>query len=198
MKPTEFFKIDGKTETRYVLESASVGGTSSGSVASVSTPLSKVRKRDNILAQEEDKDPCWKDYKQLGTKKKKGRTVPKCVPKTEDHTGFEKGWGAASYDTYSSSNHGRGVAESFDSCKVCGQTPCNCTSVTSESAPPGFPEPLMMRLKQQYKGNPERAFATAWTIHKNKKKKREESVDPYIEGLSSVLKENIRLTQRKK
>lgn len=29
----------------------------------------------------EDKDPCWKDYKQLGTKKKAGKTVPNCVPK---------------------------------------------------------------------------------------------------------------------
>ena len=28
----------------------------------------------------EDNDPCWKDYKQVGTKKKGGRTVPNCVP----------------------------------------------------------------------------------------------------------------------
>lgn len=280
MKPTEFHKINGLTETRYVLESASVGGTSSGSVASVSAPLGKIRKRDNILAQEEDTDPCWKNYRQLGTKKKKGKTVPNCVPvgettdrngiskrketkfhtkldklvhdtfgkrkgemedrthpdheismasseltssiedalrilniirryseehgleawqqskitkatdylnavsnnlqgkeifNNEDHSGFEKGWGAASYNTYTRSNHGRGVAESFDVCRVCGQTPCNCTSVTMESVPPGFPEDLMMKLKKQYKGSPERAFATAWSIHKKKKKSVSES-----------------------
>ena len=29
----------------------------------------------------EDKDPCWKDYKQIGMKKKNGKTVPNCVPK---------------------------------------------------------------------------------------------------------------------
>lgn len=29
----------------------------------------------------EDSDPCWKNYKQLGTKKKSGKTVPNCVPK---------------------------------------------------------------------------------------------------------------------
>ena len=29
----------------------------------------------------EDDDPCWKDYKQVGTKKKGGKTVPNCVPK---------------------------------------------------------------------------------------------------------------------
>jgi uncharacterized Ntn-hydrolase superfamily protein len=29
----------------------------------------------------EDNDPCWKDYKQVGTKKKGGKTVPNCVPK---------------------------------------------------------------------------------------------------------------------
>ena len=27
-------------------------------------------------------DPCWADYKMVGTKKKDGKTVPNCVPKT--------------------------------------------------------------------------------------------------------------------
>jgi hypothetical protein len=31
----------------------------------------------------EDEDPCWKDYKQVGMKKKGGREVPNCVPKEE-------------------------------------------------------------------------------------------------------------------
>jgi len=26
-------------------------------------------------------DPCWDGYKQVGTKKKAGKTVPNCVPK---------------------------------------------------------------------------------------------------------------------
>jgi hypothetical protein len=30
---------------------------------------------------EEDKDPCWDNYKQIGMKKKNGKTVPNCVPK---------------------------------------------------------------------------------------------------------------------
>lgn len=29
----------------------------------------------------EDSDPCWKDYKQVGMKKKNGKKVPNCVPK---------------------------------------------------------------------------------------------------------------------
>lgn len=29
----------------------------------------------------EDNDPCWKDYKQIGMKKKGGKSVPNCVPK---------------------------------------------------------------------------------------------------------------------
>lgn len=33
---------------------------------------------------------------------------------TEDHTGFDKGWGQGSYDTYAGGNHGRGVAEGND------------------------------------------------------------------------------------
>jgi hypothetical protein len=27
------------------------------------------------------KDPCWKGYEQVGTKKKEGKPVPNCVPK---------------------------------------------------------------------------------------------------------------------
>ena len=52
----EFKKIKNNEDTRYVLENASSGGTSSGSVASVSMPIGSTRKRgDNILAQEADK-----------------------------------------------------------------------------------------------------------------------------------------------
>jgi len=32
----------------------------------------------------ETNDPCWSGYKQIGTKMKKGRRVPKCVPVKED------------------------------------------------------------------------------------------------------------------
>ena len=35
------------------------------------------RKEDAV---QEDSDPCWKDYKMIGTKQKNGRTVPNCVP----------------------------------------------------------------------------------------------------------------------
>jgi hypothetical protein len=31
----------------------------------------------------EDKDPCWKNYQQIGTKKKNNKQVPNCVPKKE-------------------------------------------------------------------------------------------------------------------
>ena len=30
---------------------------------------------------EADSDPCWKNYKMVGTKKKNGKEVPNCVPK---------------------------------------------------------------------------------------------------------------------
>jgi hypothetical protein len=38
--------------------------------------IAKVTKMAN-----EDKDPCWNSYKQVGMKKKNGKTVPNCVPK---------------------------------------------------------------------------------------------------------------------
>lgn len=34
-----------------------------------------------VKLKEEDKDPCWKDYQQIGMKKKGGKEVPNCVPK---------------------------------------------------------------------------------------------------------------------
>ena len=52
----EFKKTSQGEVTRYVLESASGGGTSAGGVASVSMPIGGTRKRgDNLIAQEGDK-----------------------------------------------------------------------------------------------------------------------------------------------
>ncbi len=31
-------------------------------------------------------DPCWKNYEQVGLKKKTGKTVPNCVPKEKIQT----------------------------------------------------------------------------------------------------------------
>lgn len=33
---------------------------------------------------EKDKNPCWSGYKQIGTKKKRGRVVPNCVKVNEN------------------------------------------------------------------------------------------------------------------
>lgn len=32
----------------------------------------------------ESEDPCWKGYRQLGTKKKAGKEVPNCIPEEEE------------------------------------------------------------------------------------------------------------------
>ncbi len=37
--------------------------------------------RDYFALAEAKKDPCWKDYKQVGMKEKNGKKVPNCVPK---------------------------------------------------------------------------------------------------------------------
>ena len=52
----EFKKITGVNETHYVLETASGGATSSGSIASAPGGVGKVQKRGNLLAQEEKKE----------------------------------------------------------------------------------------------------------------------------------------------
>ena len=51
---SEFKKIKQENLTRYVLESASGGATGSGAVASVSSPIGGVRRRDSLIAQEAD------------------------------------------------------------------------------------------------------------------------------------------------
>ena len=39
----------------------------------------------------EKANPCWKGYKQIGTKKKNGRIVPNCVRESVDNTeGFDR------------------------------------------------------------------------------------------------------------
>tara|TARA_B100001093_G_scaffold520260_1_gene614036 strand:- start:268 stop:2529 length:2262 start_codon:yes stop_codon:yes gene_type:complete len=43
-----------------------------------------------MLGLKEDKDPCWKDYRQLGVKKKNGKTVPNCIPKEELNKAFKE------------------------------------------------------------------------------------------------------------
>lgn len=46
-----------------------------------------------------------------------------------------------------------------------------------EKAPPGM-EDLVLKLKKEYPGEEEKAFATAWSIY-NKKKKTDEAMDPW-------------------
>lgn len=124
------FKIKKYNDaTVYTLESASSGGTSSGSVASVSMPMGGTRKRgDNLITQEDDKKTVpsstprnfvAKNAKTGGAgahrdkKKEQKQGVEKHKkPYMEDHAdAANQGWGAGSYDTYSGGRHGRGVAE---------------------------------------------------------------------------------------
>lgn len=126
----EFKKLSQGNITRYILENASSGGTSSGSVASIPMPASGTRKRgDNLIAQEADKNTIpsstprnfvAKNAKSsgAGAHKDKTKTIPRKEkhkkPFMEDHTTASGGWGHSSYDTYTAGNHGRGVAEEDD------------------------------------------------------------------------------------
>lgn len=136
----EFSVKKFKEVTVYTLESATGGGTSSGSVASVSMPMGGVRKRgDNLIAQEGNKDTvpattprnfvaknaktsgagAHKDKKKAekqGDVKHKKPYAESLQEKLnavldEDHSTASNGWGKSSYDTYTDGRHGRGVAE---------------------------------------------------------------------------------------
>ena len=139
----EFSVKNFKDATVYTLESATGGGTSSGSVASVSMPMGGVRKRgDNLIAQEGNKDTvpattprnfvaknaktsgagAHKDKKKAekqGDVKHKKPYAESLQEKLnavldEDHSTASNGWGKSSYDTYTNGRHGRGVAEDDD------------------------------------------------------------------------------------
>lgn len=36
-----------------------------------------------------EQDPCWKGYRQLGTKKKNGKEVPNCIPEEIDEATYQ-------------------------------------------------------------------------------------------------------------
>lgn len=59
-----------------------------------------------------------------------------------------------------------------------------------EKAPPGM-EAVVMRLKKQYPGEPEKAFATAWSIYNKKHGKKKESTDSYFESLEMALERQL-------
>ena len=88
----EFKKLKSNTETRYVLETATGGATSTGAVATTSSALGKVHKReDNILAQEAGKEKdapkprnfVAKNAKMGGAGKMKDKS--KTIPRKEKH-----------------------------------------------------------------------------------------------------------------
>jgi len=54
----------------------------------------------------------------------------------------------------------------------------------TEKAPPGM-EDFVLKLKKQYPGHPEKAFATAWSIY-NKKHKKDESYNNAVDALAEA------------
>ena len=88
----EFKVTKSKEQTVYTLESASSGGTSSGSVASVSTALGGVQRRptDTIFAQEAKKDEAPKPRNFVAKNAKMGgagkmKDKSKTIPRHEKH-----------------------------------------------------------------------------------------------------------------
>ena len=52
--------------------------------ASQADRIDSMLKKENfssVFKKKRKKNPCWKGYMMVGTKKKGGRTVPNCVPK---------------------------------------------------------------------------------------------------------------------
>jgi hypothetical protein len=87
----EFKKISSKEETRYVLENASGGATSSGAVASVAMPMGGTRKRgSNLIAQEGDKpskpkNPVAKAAQKVAKGSGKHKNPKTTIPRKEKH-----------------------------------------------------------------------------------------------------------------
>ena len=94
----EFKKINESNITRYVLEDggATSGGTSAGSIASVSKPLGGVQRRagDNLISQEnkksykishKPKNPVAKAHQTVGTGSGQHKDKTKVLPRQEKH-----------------------------------------------------------------------------------------------------------------
>jgi len=122
----EFKKLSQGDITRYVLEDATGGSTSSSSIASDDSAgfkkgLMVTREGNKKIEPPKPRNFVAKNAKTAGAgaHKDKSKTIPRKEkhkkPFMEDHgDAANKGWGAGSYDTYAGSNHGRGVAEEGD------------------------------------------------------------------------------------
>ena len=66
--------IVGETEDGYIYEFGQSGYTALDEAC--------LRNKSKSTDLDEDKDPCWDDYKQIGMKNKNGKKVPNCVPES--------------------------------------------------------------------------------------------------------------------
>ena len=102
---------------------------------------SELRRRSGQSTSEAvDEDPCWKDYKQVGMKKKGGKEVPNCVPKEEMEI--------ESYFNKLMGEWGNEANENEETCDQCGCDPkhpdpdCDCTAHTEAEEPGEQKTPL--------------------------------------------------------
>ena len=62
-------------------ESAYKGSLAKHLTKNLQEKSKKINDKEVDEAQKTDDDPCWKNYKMVGTKKMNGKQVPNCVPK---------------------------------------------------------------------------------------------------------------------
>ena len=77
-------KFDGKSKEERIkmAKGAYYGAKKEGVMQPNGTDkVGRIQEGEN--KQMKGKDPCWKDYEMVGTKKKNGKEVPNCVPKNE-------------------------------------------------------------------------------------------------------------------
>src|SRR5210317_325779 len=77
-------KFDGKSkEERMKMAKGAYYGAQKEGVMQPNGTDKVGRLKEGENKQMKGKDPCWKDYEMVGTKKKNGKEVPNCVPKNE-------------------------------------------------------------------------------------------------------------------
>jgi len=77
-------KFDGKSkEERIKMAKGAYYGAKKEGVMQPNGTDKVGRLKEGENKQMKGKDPCWKDYEMVGTKKKNGKEVPNCVPKNE-------------------------------------------------------------------------------------------------------------------
>jgi hypothetical protein len=73
--------VDGLRDLKEAIEEVYDHVSNAYGIVPYEDPDLRIEIPEDIDEDNDDEDPCWKDYEMMGTKIKNGKKVPNCVPK---------------------------------------------------------------------------------------------------------------------